>query len=117
VRLVEIDKGVEGVVVAVGDSFDVEARRVDAGAGFGFRLNANFGFATVEALRVSIDFSRRFSWISYCFWSYVGIEPVASARALVALASNTESSFIMLGDGDERAFVASTLESRSNWNI
>ena len=61
VRLVDIDKGVEGVVVAVGDSFDVEAGGIDGGAGFGFRLNANFGFATVEALRVSIDFSRPFN--------------------------------------------------------
>jgi len=59
--LVDIDKGVEGVVVAVGDSFDVEARGVGAGAGFSFRLNANFGFATIEALRVSIDFSSPFN--------------------------------------------------------
>jgi hypothetical protein len=55
--------------------------------------------------------------ISYCFWSYVGIEPVASARALVALASNTESSFRVSGERDGRAFAASTLESRSSSNI
>lgn len=56
--MVDVDDGVEMVV---GDSFDVEARGVDAGVDFGFRLNANFGFAAVEALRVSIDFSRLFN--------------------------------------------------------
>jgi len=51
-RFVDGNEEVE-VVVLVG----VEA----VGAGFGFRLNANFGFATFVALRASIDFSRLFN--------------------------------------------------------
>jgi len=55
--------------------------------------------------------------ISYCFWSYVGIEPVASARALVAFESDKESPFRVSGERDGRAFAASILESRSSSNI
>lgn len=58
-RFVDVDEGVD-VVVLAGDAFDVEAGG-NAGPGFGFRLNANFGFATFVALRVSMDFSRLFN--------------------------------------------------------
>jgi len=58
-RFVDVDEGV-GAVVLVGDAVDVEAGG-NVGAGFGFRLNENFGFATFVALRVSIDFSRLFN--------------------------------------------------------
>ena len=59
VRFVDVDEGVE-VVVLVGDAVSVEAGG-DVGASFGFRLNENFGFATFVALRVSMDFSRLFN--------------------------------------------------------
>jgi len=58
-RFVDVDEGVE-VAVLVGESCDVEAEG-GVGAGFGFRLNANLGFATFVALRASMDFSRLFS--------------------------------------------------------
>jgi hypothetical protein len=58
-RFVDVDEGVD-VAVLVGDAFDVEAEE-EPGAGFGFRLNANFGFATFVALRASMDFSRFFN--------------------------------------------------------
>jgi hypothetical protein len=58
-RFVDVDEGVEAVVL-IGNAVDVEAGG-DAGVGFGFRLNENFGFATFVALRVSMDFSRLFN--------------------------------------------------------
>jgi hypothetical protein len=119
------------------------SRGSDANPGFGaagaevapvLRLNANLDLGALVALSVSIDFSNPFNCyspikytclliltrirllgltISYCFWSYVGIEPVASASVFVAFARRTESSCRTAGVGEGVDFADSSLFSSS----